>query len=152
MNKGFTLIEIIVVLIILGVLAAIAVGSYFDWINRSTAAEAYSYIKSLKDQLELCVVVHGSISSEYATCVDNVVNNTPHPPNFIIPVGPGRGWSSPSSMAYKITIVRNGPIEQHYTVPTCMGNIGASFQSGFILCHEYSGEVTRQSWGIFQGM
>ncbi len=57
-RKAFTLIELIVVLIILGVLAAIAVPAYFSMINKSKAAEVMLTIKNIKDQTLPCVQAH----------------------------------------------------------------------------------------------
>lgn len=54
-NKGFTLIEIIVVLIILGVLVMIAVPAYFNWVQRSQSAEAMISIGSIKAQFLSCI-------------------------------------------------------------------------------------------------
>lgn len=57
-QNAFTLIEIIVVLIILGVLAAIAVPTYFSFVNRSRAAEAFATLKTQKDQTIACIQAH----------------------------------------------------------------------------------------------
>jgi len=51
-RQGFTLIELITAIFILGILAAIAVPSYFSWVERSRAYEAILTLSAVKDQLE----------------------------------------------------------------------------------------------------
>lgn len=57
-KNGFTLIEIIVVLIILGLLAAIALPSYFDFINKSRIAEAFAEMATIKNNFVACLRTH----------------------------------------------------------------------------------------------
>ena len=47
-NKGFTLIELIVVLVIVGILAAIAVPQYLGFAEKARAAEAIGVISAIK--------------------------------------------------------------------------------------------------------
>ena len=51
-HSGFTLIEIMVVVVIIGILAAIAVPQYTEYVRRSQLAEAQSVLSDLRVQME----------------------------------------------------------------------------------------------------
>ncbi len=53
-QKGFTLVEIMIVVAIIGILASIAIPSYTDYVKRGKAAEATSTLADIKSRMEQC--------------------------------------------------------------------------------------------------
>ena len=64
-KKGFTLLEIIVVIIILGVLAGLALPRLFSNIEFSRSAEALNSISAIRGSVERCAMIAGDV---YAGC------------------------------------------------------------------------------------
>ena len=67
MRKGFTLIELIVVIIIVGILAAIGVSQYVKAVEKGRAAEARQVLGQLR-------TAEASYNLEYGSYTANMVN------------------------------------------------------------------------------
>ena len=63
-QKGYTLMELMIVVAIIGILASIAIPSYQSYVKKGKAAEATSMLADLRIKMEQCFQDNRS----YATC------------------------------------------------------------------------------------
>lgn len=65
LNKGFSLLELLVVILIIGVLAAIALPQYKRAVWKSRAANLYTQITPIGSAIQRYYMVHGTWANEF---------------------------------------------------------------------------------------
>jgi prepilin-type N-terminal cleavage/methylation domain-containing protein len=101
-RRGFTLVELSVVIVIIGVLAAFGVPRFLKAVEKSKAAEAFAYLSAIRDAQERYQAAQGT----YATDLTALDIQMPAPKYFSVgTVGPGAGTQQNS---WSLTLTRSG--------------------------------------------
>lgn len=66
--RGFTLVELMVVVAIIGIIAGIAYPSYMDSVRKSNRVEAKSELADLAQRLQRCYTTYGSFNDAANRC------------------------------------------------------------------------------------
>jgi type IV pilus assembly protein PilA len=67
-QKGFTLIELMIVVAIIGILAAVAVPAYSDYTKKAKAAELVQTTSAMKQAVEVCIAENGYTTGTPSAC------------------------------------------------------------------------------------
>ena len=108
-KSGFTLLEIIIVIIIIGVLASLALPRFFKTVEYSRATEALSHLSSIRQAVNRCYLPTNS----YANC-NTFANLDIDDPSSIATGGPTAHFDYTIAVpgvggaAYTVTATRNG--------------------------------------------
>ncbi|MBF0521831.1 MAG: prepilin-type N-terminal cleavage/methylation domain-containing protein [Candidatus Omnitrophica bacterium] len=76
LKSGFTLLEIIIVIIIIGVLAAIALPRYFQTLEFSRSSEALNALSAVRRAMDRCASWN---NGDYTNCYDFTNLDIPDP-------------------------------------------------------------------------
>ncbi len=118
-RKGFTLVELAVVIVIIGVLAAFGVPQFLKSVERSKAGEAFNYLAAVRSAQERFVAKDGvyasstsdldinQVAPKYFSVGSMTVDNTVHgSPSWSLTLT--RKESSSSYGSYTVTFSQNG--------------------------------------------
>src|SRR5271157_263279 len=110
-RKGFTLVELAVVIVIIGVLAAFGVPKFLNSVEKSKASEAFNYLSTVQSAQERYLAQKGV----YATTLTDLDISLPTPQYFTV----GTITASPNSTGsptWSLTLTRNSSSSYAYAV------------------------------------
>ena len=136
-KSGFTLLEIIIVIIIVGVLASLALPRFFDTIEFSRSTEALEYMGHIKRGADRCAMMNGLANPVYTNCATV--------PATGYQAAPGNG----AHFSYGVNLAG-----ANYTITaTRLANDGAAGGDRIVFVYNTgTGAVAKSGTGAFQGI
>ena len=112
-RRGFTLVELAVVIVIIGVLASFGVPRFLKSVERSKAAEAFNYLSAVRSAQER----YQSMNGTYAGAAADLDISFPTPKYFDL-ADPVAGGSASLEDSWSVTLTRAGAASGYgaYTV------------------------------------
>jgi len=101
-QRGFTLLEIIIVIIIVGVLASLALPRFFRTVEYSRGTEALTNINAIRQSMERCYLQRNAYTGCTAFGNLDLEDPTGSPNQHFT-----YGMTAPTSTTYTITATRN---------------------------------------------
>ena len=74
-QQGFTLVEILIVVVIIGILAAIAIPTYFNYVEKAYASDANTQIKTIFEECKIWRATHSDFPSDVDEMIEEDASN-----------------------------------------------------------------------------
>ena len=133
-RKAFTLLEIIIVIIIVGVLASLALPRFFSTVEYSRSTEALASLTSVRSAMERCFL---GADGNYSSCTNFDVLDMEDPAN-----------SPNAHFAYAIS----GASATGYTITATRNSVEGGDGSSTIAIVQTGTDVTRSGTSAFGGI
>ncbi|MBF0521840.1 MAG: prepilin-type N-terminal cleavage/methylation domain-containing protein [Candidatus Omnitrophica bacterium] len=135
-KKGFTLLELIIVIIIIGVLASMALPRFFKTVEFSRSAEALNSLGTIRRSVERCALMAGSNTGTQCNNITNLDIANP-------------GSSAGTHFTYSITTADSaGTI----TVVATRNTVDGGTNGDTITLTATTASITRSGTGNFSGI
>lgn len=134
-TKGFTLLEIIIVIIIVGVLASLALPRFFATVEYSRSTEALASLGSIRQSMERCYLQR---NGSYASCGTFASLDLTDP-----------GLSPNAHFAYSWPVV---PTAANYTIRATRNAVEGGDSTSRVDIIQTGAVITRSGTGVFIGM